>query len=141
MLSALEWYWRPYSRMMVFERVYVRARMCMTLFVTPTDAVGSATVRGTIAEHRNRRHGSIRPRVYKTGFLGTRLDAPLSPTFGPNLGPSVLGVAGTSGAEPKRFGVVLGVFSKAVGPDARTPPHLGPGWCTENTCPQLILLF
>ena len=52
-LSALEWYWRPYSRMMVFERVYVRARMCMTLFVTPTDAVGSATVRGTIAEHRN----------------------------------------------------------------------------------------
>ena len=99
--------------------MYVRVRMHLSLFVMPTDVAGSAMVRGAIVEHRIRRHGTIRACVYKTGFIHTRLDGPMSPTLWPNFAPSVLGLASISGAEPKRFGGVLGLFSNALGPDAR----------------------
>ena len=55
--------------MYMFECLYAHVRVCMTLFVSPRDAVGWTTVRGTGPEHKKSRH------VYTL-----ILDCPMSPT-------------------------------------------------------------
>ena len=83
--------------MYTFERSYAEVHGCMTLFVSPGDVVGWATVRGTAPEQRKEKF-RLRP----------ILDGPMSPTPNAIFAPSYLRLPRVSDAEPWLFWGVLG---------------------------------